>query len=272
MLNPGEFVETYAKLGAAKAKAPAARLFILGILAGFFIAMAGAATNTAAFSFSSPSAVKLVCGLLFPFGLVMVILTGAELFTGNCLMAISLLSRSAGIGGVLRNLVIVYFGNFFGALLGAAACVLAGQFELSGGTLAVYTMKLAAAKCSLSFGRAFLLGVLCNILVCTAVSCSIMAKSLPGKAVGAYLPICFFVLCGFEHCIANMYYIPAGLFAKAVPGYAELALAAGIDLGALSWGRFLLNNLLPVTLGNVAGGVGLAVLLWVCHSYRKEGK
>lgn len=272
MLSPGEFIDTYAKLGAAKAKAPAVRLFLLGMLAGFFIAMAGAATNTAAFSFSSASAIKLICGLLFPFGLVMVILTGAELFTGNCLMAISLLARTAGAGGVARNLVTVYFGNFAGALLGAAACVLAGQFGLSGGALAVYTIKLAAAKCSLSFGRAFLLGVLCNILVCTAVVCAIMAKSLPGKAVGAYLPICFFVLCGFEHCVANMYYIPAGLFALAVPEYAGLALAAGVDVGALSWGGFLLNNLLPVTLGNVLGGAGLAVLLWYCHGSRKDGK
>lgn len=272
MLSPGEFIERYAGLGAAKAKTPAARLFILGMLAGFFIAMAGAATNTAAFSLAPASAVKLVCGLLFPFGLVMVVLTGAELFTGNCLMVISLLKGSAGLGGVLRNWGLVYFGNFAGALLGAAACVLSGQMDLSGGALAVYTIRLAAAKCSLPFGRALLLGVLCNVLVCTAVACALMAGSLPGKAIGAYLPVCFFVLCGFEHCVANMYYIPAGLLALAVPEYAGLALAAGVDVSALSWGGFLLNNLLPVTLGNLLGGAGLAVLLWYCHGCGKDGK
>ena len=265
MLSPGEGIKAYSAIGASKAEAPAARLFALGVLAGFFVAIAGAATNTAALAFDAAPAAKLICALLFPFGLIMVVLTGAELFTGNCLMLRSAAEGAARWPGILRNLLIVYLGNFAGAVMTAAACVYSGQMELGGGALALYTIRLAAAKCSLSFGKALLLGVLCNILVCTAVILSVLAKNVPGKAIGAYVPICLFVLCGFEHCIANMYYIPAGLMSKGVPAYAALAAAAGVELGGLSWPAFLLNNLLPVTLGNVLGGMGLALLLWFCH-------
>lgn len=262
MLSPGETIKAYSAIGASKAEAPAVRLFALGILAGFFIAIAGAATNTAAAAFDSAPAAKLVCALLFPFGLIMVVLTGAELFTGNCLMLISAAEGTARWPGILRNLLIVYLGNFTGAVLTAAVCVYSGQMDLA----FLYTIRLAAAKCSLGFGKAMLLGVLCNILVCTAVILTVMAKSVPGKAVGAYVPICFFVLCGFEHCVANMYYIPAGLLCKGVPAYAAQAADAGVELAGLSWPAFLLNNLLPVTLGNILGGMGLALLLWFCHS------
>lgn len=265
MLSPNEFIKTYSLTGAAKTEDDALRLLALGTLAGFFIGIAGAATNSAAFSFATVSAAKLVCALLFPFGLLMVILSGAELFTGNCLITISGMEGSATWGGMLRNLVIVYIGNFIGAFLTAAACVYAGQLSLGGGELAVYTIRLAAAKCALPFGRALLLGVLCNMLVCSAVVFAAMARSIPGKAIGAYVPICFFVLCGFEHCVANMYYIPAGLLALKVPEYAALAALFVPDTSALSWGGFLLNNLLPVTLGNVLGGIGVALLLWLCH-------
>ncbi len=112
------------------------------------------------------------------------------------------------------------------------------------------------------------LGVLCNILVCAGVMCSLCAKDVSGRAVGAFVPVCVFVLCGFEHCVANMYYVPAGIFAISVPRYARLTLEAGVDVSALTWGSFLLHNLLPVTLGNILGGAGLGALLWACHGKR----
>lgn len=264
MLNQAEFIKAYSAVGGAKAADRAGRLFALAVLAGFLIGMAGAATNTLAFGFTSLSAVKLICGLLFPFGLIMVILSGAELFTGNCLMLISLLEGRAGWKGLLRNLLIVYLGNFAGALLAAAACVYSGQLNLGGGALAVYTVRLAAAKCSLGFGQALLLGILCNILVCAGVMFAAMAKTLAGKALGAYIPVSFFVFCGFEHSIANMYYIPSGLLALGRPeyqGYIGAGEAAGPGLGS-----FLFGNLLPVTLGNIIGGMGFALLMWLCHS------
>lgn len=262
MLSPAEFVDSYAAIGANKSKSPAYRLLLLGVLAGFFIGMGGVVTNTASFAIENVSVSKIVCGLLFPFGLVMVILTGAELFTGNCLITISVLEKRTALAGMLRNLALVYVGNFVGSAALAAACVFGGQLNLGDGALAVATIKVAAAKCSLPFSHAVVLGVLCNILVCTAVMIALSAKNVPGKFIGAFLPVCFFVLCGFEHCVANMYYVPAGLYALSVPQYAQLATDAGLDVSALSWGGFLAHNLLPVTIGNILGGCGYAALIW----------
>lgn len=272
MLSPSEFVDSYAGIGENKTKAPAGRLFLSAILAGFMIGMGGVVTNTAAHTIANVSAAKIVCGLLFPFGLIMVILTGAELFTGNCLITISALSGRAGARGMIRNLSVVYIGNFVGALALAAACAFGGQLDLSGGALAVYTIKVAAAKCSLTFGNAVALGILCNILVCAGVMCALCAGDVAGRAVGAFVPVCCFVLCGFEHCVANMYYISAGLFAMSVPRYAALAAKAGMSTAALTWGNFLLRNLLPVTLGNALGGCGFAALVWASHRNGKISK
>ena len=269
LFTPKECAANYAAAGAAKARMSVPKMFLLAVLAGFFIAMGGAVTNTAAHTIGSVGTARIVCGLLFPFGLAMVILTGAELFTGNTLITISVLDGQAAVAGMLRNWAVVYLGNTVGAMLTAAGCAFGGQLDYSGGRLAVFTMKLAAGKCALPPGNAVVLGVLCNILVTAGVLLSLSAKDLTGRVIGAYLPVAFFVICGFEHCVANLYYIPAGLFAKAVPAYAALAAEAGVDLSALTWANFLLRNLLPVTAGNIIGGVSMGALFWYCHG-RKE--
>ena len=117
----------------------------------------------------------------------------------------------------------------------------------------------------LTFGNAVVLGILCNVLVCIAVAMSLMSKNTVGRAIGAYLPIAFFVIAGFEHSVANMYYISAGLFAKNIPAYVEAAAAAGLDISGLTWFNFLVHNLLPVTVGNIIGGCSFAALLWFAH-------
>ena len=269
LFTPKECVANYAAAGVAKTRMPLTKLFLLAVLAGFFIAMGGAVTNTAAHTIDNVGVARLVCGLLFPLGLAMVVLTGAELFTGNTLITISVLDGQASMAGMLRNWAVVYLGNTVGAMLTAAGCAFGGQLNYSGGQLAVFTMKLAAGKCALPVGSAVILGILCNILVTAGVLLSLSAKDLTGRVVGAYLPVAFFVICGFEHCVANLYYIPAGLFAKAVPAYAALAAESGVDITALTWGNFLLRNLLPVTLGNIVGGAGMGALYWYCHG-RKE--
>lgn len=268
--SPAQAVALYARAGSAKTKRPASQLILLGILAGALIALGSAATNTATYGITDPWSARLICGLLFPFGLAMVVMSGAELFTGNCLIAISVLDRQCGVLGMARNLIIVYLSNLAGALLVAAGCAEFGQMDYSGGLLAVTTMKMAAAKCSLPFGRAFVLAILCNVLVCLGVMLAMTAKDTIGRILGAFLPVSYFVICGFEHCVANMFYIPAGLMAKSVPAYAQLAAEMGIDLSALTWQNFVLANLLPVTLGNLAGGIGLAALLWYCHSDSRQ--
>lgn len=266
MLSPAEFVPFYAQLGVKKCAAPLVKLFLAAVLAGFFIASGAVAASTASYGLANASVARVVSGLLFPFGLIMVILTGAELFTGNCMITISLLEKQAGLAGMVRNLAVVYGGNFVGAALLAVAVAYGGAF--SNTDLAVYALRTAANKCALPFGRAVVLGILCNVLVCAGVMCSLCGKSLPGRAIGAFVPVSFFVIGGFEHCVANMYYIPAGLLAAGVPRCAQLAQEAGVDLSALSWMGFL-QNMIPVTVGNIIGGCGFGALIWATQRTTK---
>lgn len=269
-LSPKELTQQYSAAGAGKAKRPAGQLFVLAILAGALIALGSAATNTASFGVTDVGLARTICGLLFPFGLCMVVVTGAELFTGNCLMTISVLERKATVAGMLRNWGIVYIGNLVGAVLVAAGCALFGQLDYGGGALAVYTIKIAAGKCGISFGKAVVFGVLCNLLVCLGVLLAMSSRDTAGRLMGAFIPVSFFVICGFEHCVANMYYIPAGIMAAANPAYRELALAAGVNLEGLTLGNFLVKNLLPVTVGNILGGGGLGALMWFAHVREKN--
>ncbi len=265
MLTPAELTESYAKIGRTKAEKPFGTLFVLAVMGGLFIALGAAVCNTAAHSIADVSTARIISGLLFPFGLAMVMLMGAELFTGNIMIGISVLNGDTTLWKMLRNWGVVYLGNFAGAALLALACARFGQLGYSQGHLAAYTIKLAAVKCSLPFANALVMGILCNILVCTGVLCSISAKDTTGRILGAYVPVSFFVICGFEHSVANMYYIPAGLFAMQVPEYAELAAKVGLDVSALNWGNFLVGNLLPVTIGNILGGLAVGIAMWACH-------
>ena len=262
MLSPAEFVDFYAQVGAKKSANSAVKLFLAAVLAGFFIGGGGLVSGIASFGLTNTSVARVVSGLLFPFGLIMVIITGAELFTGNCLITVSLLEKKAALAGMARNLVIVYLGNLAGAALLAAAAAFGGTFDNP--ALGVYVIRTAANKCAIPFGRAVVLGILCNILVCAGVMCSLCAKSLPGRAVGAFVPVSFFVIGGFEHCVANMYYIPAGLLAAGLPDCARLAREAGLNLSSLSLAGFF-SNLIPVTIGNIIGGCGFGALIWACH-------
>lgn len=265
LLSPPEIMESYAVAGGKKATAPAGKLFLLGIVAGFIIGCGAAVTNTATYAIANISIVRIICGLLFPLGLGIVTLLGAELFTGNCMLPVSVLHRQASVLGLLRNWAIVYLGNMAGGLLLAAGCAFYGQLDYSSGGLGAYTIKVAAAKCSIQPGNALVLGIFCNLLVCMGVLCSLSARGTAGRILGAYIPVLFFVVAGFEHSVANMYYIPAGLFALQVPAYAGKAAALGISVEGLNWASYLLRNLLPVTVGNIIGGAGLGILMWWCH-------
>lgn len=234
------------------------------------IALGGASTNTAVFGITDVWTAKTICALLFPFGLGMVVIMGAELFTGNCLMGITLLDGKCSLFQMIRSWVIVYLANFVGSLLVAGGCVWFGQMDLGQGQLAVYTMKVAAAKCAISFGNGIVLGFLCNFLVCLGVLMALSAKDSAGKIISAYLPVAFFVLCGFEHSVANMYYISAGLLAKSVPAYAELASQAGLDLSSLTLSNFLVSNLVPVTIGNILSGLFVSWIMWFIHLKGKK--
>lgn len=264
MFSPAEIAQSYCAAGKTKAERTLGKMFVLAVLAGFIIAIGAVFSNTAAHSIGSVGPARLISGLLFAFGLPLVMLTGAELFTGNTLICITVADKKTTLLKMLRNWLVVYLGNFVASLLVAAGCAFFGQLNYSSGGLAVYTIKVAAAKCALPFGNALVLGIFCNVLVCMGVLASLSAKDTTGKVIGAFMPVAIFVTAGFEHSVANMYYIPAGIFANMVPEYAQLAAAAGINTAGLTWGNMLAVNLLPVTLGNIIGGVALGLVMWGC--------
>lgn len=272
ILSGPEVMAQYASvLGKKKSESPAWKLFLLGIVAGAMVALGAVAAGTVSHAMDNAGLARMLSGLIFPFGLGMVMLMGSELFTGNTMIFISVLDKSATLSGMMKNWVCVYFGNMVGSILTAAAMVYIGQMNLGDGALAVYAIKTAISKCSISFGSGIVLGIFCNILVCLGVLCSLTAKDTTGRILGAYIPVVFFIMGGFEHCVANMYYIPAGIFAVLNPDYAALAAEAGLNTSALSWGGFV-GNLIPVTIGNIIGGAGIATVLWLGHKAirRKE--
>lgn len=217
------------------------RLLLLGALAGAFIAFAGVAA-----SIGGALGGKLASATIFPIGLTMVLLAGSELFTGNCLFLMPLLRGNITAVRMLRNWVAVYLGNLLGSVAVAFLVVQCGALD----GIAEAAVAAAVTKAALPFGVALLRGVLCNFLVCLAVWMAFCAQSAGGKVVSLFGPIFLFVLCGFEHSVANMYYIPAGIFLA--------------ENGEVTW-LSLWQNLLPVTLGNMVGGCGLGGILYLLY-------
>ncbi len=265
-----EINDNHIKASIGKAASPAWRLFVLGILAGVLIGLGAVASSTAAHALGDAGLVRLITGMVFPIGLIMVVLLGAELFTGNALMVSAALAHEITWGRLLRNWVIVYAGNFVGAVSFAALMVFFGQLDIVGGDLAVYTAQVAASKASLPWGSAFVFGIFCNLFVCVGMYVGNTAQDTAGRIIGIFVPIFGFVVAGFEHCVANMYYIPAGIFANMSASYAGLIADAGVDTSVLNFGTFFLGDLVPVTLGNIVGGVLIGIVMYVCHG-RQEG-
>ena len=252
-----------------KSKLPVVKMFLLGILAGAFIAFGAEASSLAAHNVTQVGIQRLIMGCVFPVGLIMVVLLGTELFTGNCMMVAAVADKRVKFAMLLRNWVVVYLGNLIGAALIVLLVSATGQLGYSSNGLAVLTIKIAAAKTGLSFGAAFAGGILCNVLVCVAVLLAMASKSIIGKIMGIWFPIMAFVLSGFEHSVANMYYIPAGIFASMNPAYAAAAQEAGVNMANLNaWG--FLGNIVPVTLGNIVGGAAIALVMWFCFGRNKE--
>lgn len=268
--TPAECIQNYMGTGEGKCKNKPLKVFVLAILAGIFIGYGAASSTTAAHAITNVGLARLVSGAVFPVGLIMVILMGAELFTGDCLIAISVLGGRVKVGAMIKTLVIVYIGNFVGSIILALIVANAGALNYSSGALAANVVKIAVGKCSLSFGNALLSGILCNIIVCMAVIMAAAGKSVGCKILATYFPILAFVTAGFEHSVANMYYITVALFANAMPKYAEAIVAAGVDTTALTWGNLFVKNLIPVTIGNIIGGVFIGFMLWYGHSKKAE--
>lgn len=265
-IKPSDIVDISLDVGVAKSGKTVGTLLILGVLAGAFIAFAAAGSNMAAFNLlANPETYglgKLIAGLTFPTGLILTVLTGAELFTGNTLMTTAFFEKRITFIKLMRNWAIVYLANLAGSFIIAWALWYSDMFDAGNSLLGGVTIKIAATKTGFVFGKAVVLGVLCNWLVCLALWLSYGSKSITGKILGIFLPISLFVLSGYEHVVANMYYIPAGILAKSNETMVMLSGLSKEALEGLNWGTFVTGNLIPVTIGNLIGGALMVGMMY----------
>jgi formate/nitrite transporter len=272
LLSPGEIAAAIVDVGRKKAARTKVQTFLLGILAGAFIALGAYASNMAIHTMSAENygLLKFVQGAVFPVGLILVLVAGAELFTGNNLILVGVLKGEVSGTDLLKNWALVYLGNLVGSLIFVWLIYESGFFGTSSGQLGALHVKIAAGKTSLAFFPAFLRGILANFVVCLAVWMAVGAKDMTGKVLACWFPIMAFVAGGFEHSIANMYYIPAGMLAKA--NFGDLAGISSTKLASLNLSG-LVHNLTAVTLGNIIGG-GLLVggVYWLVFYNQAEVK
>jgi len=270
-LLPAEVAAKAEMSGVKKATLDIPSSFTLAILAGAFIALGAvfATTVVAGGSGALPyGVVRLLAGIVFSLGLILVLVGGAELFTGNNLIVMAWASRRVSTGLLLRNWLIVYVGNFVGAFGTVVLVYLGGHHTFGGGAVGAAALATASAKTGLGFVQALALGTLCNALVCLAVWLTLGARSTADKVLAIVPPIAAFVAAGFEHSIANMYFIPAGLLIKAgaSEGFWTAIGKTAADYPNLTWERFLVGNLVPVTIGNIIGGAVLVgIVYWFVY-------
>jgi formate transporter len=264
-LLPHEIAKRAEAVGARKCCLPFWPLVTLAILAGAFIALGAifSTTVSAGMTGGLPFGLsRLLSGIVFCLGLVLVVVGGAELFTGNALISMAWASGMVSTLQVLRNWSIVYTGNLIGAVGTAVFLYLSRQYTFGGGAIGLTALEIARAKTGLGFGQAVVLGILCNALVCLAVWLCLGARSTADKILAILFPISAFVAAGFEHSVANMYFIPVGLLIKTDAVFLTTVGKSAADYASLTWTNFVWMNLLPVTLGNIIGGVVLVGLTY----------
>ena len=255
-LLPPEMAKRAEEIGVRKASTEAVTLLVLAVLAGAFIALGGVfATVALSGAGTAPWGVtRVLAGVVFSVGLILVVVGGAELFTGNNLIVMAWAGGRVSTPALLRNWGIVYAGNFLGAASVALAVCVAGTHQAGGGAFGATALRIAVDKLRPDFGQAVVLGILCNVLVCLAVWLTYSARTTADRILAIVPPISVFVAAGFEHSIANMYFIPLGLFITAFDPAFVTTGGLAASAGLLSWGSFVGRNLLPVTIGNVIGG------------------
>jgi formate/nitrite transporter len=279
-LLPAEMATRAEYLGVRKAEMPAFTMFMLSLLAGAFISLgaifattvsAGSmpittADGAVAYTTGLPFGVtRLLSGLVFCLGLILVVVGGAELFTGNNLIVMAWANGKVTGRALLRNWAIVYLGNFVASIATAALMFFTKQYTFGANAVGLTALRIAVAKCDFSFVQAVALGILCNALVCLAVWLTYSARTTIDKILAIIFPITAFVTAGFEHSVANMYFIPIGLFIKDFDPQFMAAVGDRVpNLELLTWQAFFIKNLIPVTIGNIIGGAVLvAAIYWV---------
>ncbi|HSN94165.1 MAG TPA: formate/nitrite transporter family protein [Anaerolineaceae bacterium] len=269
-LSPAEIAAKTVNIGIKKANLDFWTMFFLALFGGAYIALGAilattVATNGPDFPFGVNSLLK---GLIFTVGLILVLVAGAELFTGNNLILMAVLAKKVTVAKMLRNWGVVYLGNLIGSLIIALVMLLSKQYLLAGGALGKTVLTIANTKAGLDFWSAIGLGIMCNLLVCLAVWMSFSARTTAGKILAIIPPITAFVAAGFEHSVANMYFIPIGLLIKWTNP--EFVTKAG-DFGNLTIGNFFVRNLLPVTIGNLIGGaLFVGAMYWFIYLRKQK--
>lgn len=255
--SPAEIAAKVESVGVTKARMPLLPMSMLGMLAGGFIGL-GALYYTLVMSDASLgfAASRVLGGVVFSLGLILVVVGGAELFTGNNMLAMAWADNKISSGEVVRNWVVVYVANAIGAVGLAAVVYWSGHATFNGGAVAQQYLKIAAAKTALPFAEAFFKGVLCNLLVCLGMWLCMAGRSVTDKVLAIIFPISAFVAAGFEHSVANMYFISLAIFLRD-----GVDATAGVNLATLNWSGFA-SNLVPVTLGNIVGGSALVALVY----------
>ncbi len=286
-LLPPEMATRAEYLGVRKAEMPAFKMFTLAVLAGAFISLGAIfsiVVSTGTFTVSSADGQmlysiampyglsRLLAGLVFCLGLILVIVGGAELFTGNTLIVMAWANKKVSTYALLRNWTIVYAGNFVGAIGTVILTVLAKHYTFAAGAVGVTAIKIALSKVTLGFWPALMLGILCNALVCLAVWMTFSARNTIDKIIAILFPISAFVAAGFEHSIANMFFIPYALLIQVFDSGFIATLADQItNLDQLTWSAFFWDNLIPVTIGNIIGGAVLvAAVYWSVFLRNRE--
>jgi formate/nitrite transporter len=281
-LLPAEMAARAEILGVRKAEMPILKMFMLAVLAGAFIALGAIFATTigaGAMAVTGPDGeivlntglpfgvTRLLMGLVFSLGLILVVVGGAELFTGNNLIVMAWANGKVTGSSLLRNWVIVYLGNFIGSIGTVILMFLTRQYTFGANSIGITALRIGVAKVDLGMVQAIALGILCNALVCLAVWLTYSARSTMDKILAIIFPITAFVAAGFEHSIANMYFVPYALFVKDFdPGFVTTVADKVPGLERLTWPAFLVNNLIPVTLGNIIGGAVLvAAVYWAIY-------
>jgi formate transporter len=261
--------------GVKRASTDPVTLLLLSVLAGAFISFGAIfATTVSAGSADLPYGVgRLLMGLVFSVGLILVVIGGAELFTGNNIIVMAWASGKVKTRALLLNWVLAFIGNFAGAFVPAGLMFYTTQYTFGGGAVGLAALSTAYAKVSLAFVPALTLGIMCNALVCLAVWMCFSARTTVDRVLTIIPPIAAFVAAGFEHCIANIYFIPIGLFIKAgAPDSFWRAIGkTAADFPELTWGNFLVGNLIPVTIGNIIGGsIMVAAVYWFVYLRKRK--
>ncbi len=256
--SPEEMGQNLDIVALKKVSYPWVKTFILAVLAGIFISF-GAMFSTVVGSGSSNfyGLSRLLVGLSFSLGLILVILSGAELFTGSTIVSVGVANKKIRLSKLFTNWLLVYLGNFIGSFLIALLVFWGKQYMFGNGLVGINAVNTVLSKLHHTFGEAIALGVLCNMLVCLAIWLTYSTKSVSGKILVLTFPVTAFVAAGFEHSVANMYFFPMALLIKNF----DLSFTGLVDMSSLTWGHFLISNLLPVTIGNIIGGVFIWLIL-----------